>query len=139
MKLRELFLCNRVGNECPINACGMHTDFNVINVKSTSTLPHSEHDNISNSVSTPFRAKCIFWPPKFRNTIETYCRLVEKDDMGILNKRKEYKVFNNLSKKKHEALAVLKNDNILQLTNVLSYMGNHSIHSTRKKPLYQPV
>lgn len=60
---------------------------------------------------TPFRPKSTFCPPKYRNaSLDTYCRLVERDVTNIITKSREYKVYNNLPKAQREALIELKKD-----------------------------
>ncbi len=60
---------------------------------------------------TPFRGKSTFIPPNKRNaSIDTYCRLVEKDVSLLLKNTKEYKVANNLSKEQRMELNSIKND-----------------------------
>lgn len=62
--------------------------------------------------TTRFKKKSMFTPPKHRNSsLETYCRLVDNDVKTLLKKKKEYKVFNNLSKEERNAIMDLKKDN----------------------------
>ena len=78
------------------------------------TLTEPENKNTATEIVTrakqPFRAKSTFCPPKNNHSLETYCRLVEKDVTQILNKKREYKTMNNLPKEQREALMELKND-----------------------------
>ena len=68
-----------------------------------STLPTRAH--------TPFRGKSTFIPPKFRNSsLDTYCRLVEKDVSMLTNRRKRYQVSDNLSQEQHDEFKKLKED-----------------------------
>lgn len=63
---------------------------------------------------TPFRGKSTFIPPHKRNaSINTYCRLVEKDVSLLLGKKRDYKVANNLSKDQRMELNSIKNDKSL--------------------------
>lgn len=60
---------------------------------------------------TSFRKKSTFIPQKNRNaSLDTYCRLVEKDVRFVLKNKKEYKMYNNLSKAEREAISTLGND-----------------------------
>lgn len=44
-------------------------------------------------------------------SLDTYCRLVENDVKSLLKKKKEYKVYNNMSKEERDALHDLSRDN----------------------------
>uniref|UniRef100_A0A4W5MV42 Uncharacterized protein n=1 Tax=Hucho hucho TaxID=62062 RepID=A0A4W5MV42_9TELE len=58
---------------------------------------------------TPFRSKSYFVPPANRNhSIETYCRLVEKDVAHLL--KNKYISFHNLPKDEKQALLDLQSD-----------------------------
>ncbi|KAL7382914.1 hypothetical protein ABVT39_001599 [Epinephelus coioides] len=60
---------------------------------------------------TPFRGNSTFIPPKHRNSsIDTYCRLVERDISNLLSKKRQYKIRHNLTKTQHMELKALKND-----------------------------
>lgn len=60
---------------------------------------------------TPFRSKSYFVPPANRNhSIETYCRLVEKDVAHLLKNKQDFKSFHNLSKDEKQALLDLQSD-----------------------------
>lgn len=61
--------------------------------------------------TTPFRGKSTFIPPKYRNSsLDTYCRLVERDVTAIFKHKREYKVADNLNKEQRDALNTLKQD-----------------------------
>lgn len=63
---------------------------------------------------TPLRGRSTFIPPKNRNaSIDTYCRLVEKDVSLLLGKKKECKVANNLTKDQRMELNSIKKDKTL--------------------------
>lgn len=75
------------------------------------TLPSSAMQPTEHTVTRPFRGKSTFVPPKNRNaSLDTYCRLVERDALQVLNKKREYKVHNNLPRDEREALLELKKD-----------------------------
>ena len=58
-----------------------------------------------------FRKKSTFLPSRNRNaSLDTYCRLVERDVQNALKKKNEYKVHNNLSKAERESLKLLGKD-----------------------------
>lgn len=58
-----------------------------------------------------FRPKSTYIPPKNRNaSLDTYCRLVEQDVFSTLRKKRQYKVYNNMSKLERDALKELNND-----------------------------
>lgn len=42
--------------------------------------------------------------------LDTYCGLLERDVTNIMNRRREYKVYNNLPKAQREALLELQRD-----------------------------
>ena len=68
----------------------------------------------STRAPTPFRGKSTFMPPKYRNSsLETYCRLVEKDVSMIFNKRKQYKLSDNMTQEQRDELKSLKEDKTL--------------------------
>lgn len=73
--------------------------------------PDSGHADGEHRIPTSFRPKSTFCPPRYRNAfLETYCRLVERDVTKIMDKRREYKVFNNLPKAQRDALKELQSD-----------------------------
>ena len=60
---------------------------------------------------TPFRKKSTFIPPRYRNaSLDTYCRLVEHDVQAAIKRKREYKVYNNMSKSEREAITELQKD-----------------------------
>lgn len=74
--------------------------------------PQAETSPLSHVAPTPFKKKSTFIPPRNRNaSLDTYCRLVENDVKSLLKKKKEYKVYNNMSKEERDALHDLSKDN----------------------------
>ena len=58
-----------------------------------------------------FRPKSKFIPYKGRNaSLDTYCRLVEKDVQDVLKRKHEYKTHNNMNITERKALKDLQND-----------------------------
>lgn len=80
---------------------------------------HLEEDQQRPSTSptrsiTPFRGKSTFIPPKFRNSsVDTYCRLVERDIYTVLKNKADYKVADNLDREQRDELRNLKEDKSL--------------------------
>lgn len=63
---------------------------------------------------TPFRGKSTFIPPKKRNaSLDTYCRLVEKDVTLLLSKKYEYKVADNLTQAQRKELKALQSNKMV--------------------------
>ncbi len=112
MDFEKFFRNLRFSGDGSINAHSIHNQSSVID--SSSSESNVNHVTITEKGASPCRPKSTFCPPKSRNaSLDTYCRLVQEDVMGILNKRREYKVYNNLSKKEREALTELKNDTVV--------------------------
>lgn len=84
-----------------------------------SEVDHDTSVTICPSTSrTSFRGNSTFIPPTKRNSsLDTYCRLVEKDVSLLLNKKREYKVFNNLTIEQRTELASLKDDKSIVIQN----------------------
>ena len=83
-------------------------------------LTTSEGTDLIGPIHNPskFRGKSKFMPPKHRNaSIDTYCRLVERDVRHTLNRKSEYKVYNNMTKDEREALKMLSDDATLIIKN----------------------
>lgn len=60
---------------------------------------------------TRFKKKSTYIPPRNRNaSLDTYCRLVDRDLRAVLKKKHEFKVYNNLPKIERDALVELRND-----------------------------
>lgn len=79
--------------------------------------PPTQHNTNSPPVNNlaidpgAFHKKSTFMPPKNKNfSVETYCRLVERDVGQVLNKKREYTVFNNMPVAQRNALHDIKND-----------------------------
>ncbi|XP_063044279.1 uncharacterized protein LOC134438605 [Engraulis encrasicolus] len=65
-----------------------------------------------------FRGKSHFIPPKHRNpSLDTYCRLVEQEVTTAMRKKREYKVWNNLTLKQRQELSTLQKDGELIIQN----------------------
>ena len=78
----------------------------------------STSQNETHETTNKFRGKSRFIPPQHRNaSIDTYCRLVERDVRNTLKNKKEYKVYNNLSREEREALNNLSKDTSLIVKN----------------------
>lgn len=76
--------------------------------------PHTASANTAStdsSTMTSFRGKSTFLPPKHRNaSLETFFRLVENDISRVFNKKREYKVHDNLTNEQRMALKELNSD-----------------------------
>ncbi len=119
LRLREYFTnCPEVitpANPLPVPTSARYAQLSTRNNEPhTDTLSSPPSDPPVEPSSTHFKAKSFFTPPKNRNSsLDTYCRLVERDLLTVFGKRKEYRVKQNFSKEQKEALMTTKNDKSL--------------------------
>ena len=98
IRLREFFKNEKVGTTTILESTNVE-----------STIPVN---------SNKFRKKSTFIPPKHRNaSVDTYCRMVEQEVKNTLKNKKEYKVYNNLTKEERDALNNLSKDTTLIVKN----------------------
>nr|XP_055053666.1 uncharacterized protein LOC129438772 isoform X1 [Misgurnus anguillicaudatus] len=75
------------------------------------TITEAGDSQVEPLIRSPFRGKSTFIPPNKRNaSLDTYCRLVERDVTCLLEKKKEFKIHDNLTKEQRTALKALRED-----------------------------